>query len=408
MTDATTAARWRAALLAAVLVAGGGGYWLGQRGTDEMASEAAGSDGGKVLYYYDPMFPNQKFDKPGKSPFMDMQLVAKYADEGGAAPGVAVDPSARQSLGIRAVAAEMGSLAATLDVTGTVDFNQRDVAIVQARSGGFVERVYRLAPGDVIRAGAPIADVQSPEWGGAQTEYLSVKRLGRPDLTAAARQRLRLMGMPEAVIAQVDRSGRTSGTVTVRAPIGGVVQTLGARAGVTLAEGQTLAEISGLGTVWLNAALPEAQAGTVQVGQRAIAKLTAFPGESFGGRVVAILPTAAADSRTLTVRVELANRGARLRPGMFASVSLGGDAKPALLVPSEAVIRTGTRTIVMLEMGDGRYHPAEVEAGREGGGKTEILRGLAAGEKVVASGQFLLDSEASLTGIAVRPLEDAK
>ena len=193
-----------------------------------------------------------------------------------------------------------------------------------------------------------------------------------------------------------------------RATFGGVVQTHKARAGVTLASGQTLAEISGLGTVWLNAALPEAQAGTVQVGQRAIAKLTAFPGESFGGRVVAILPTAAADSRTLTVRVELANRGARLRPGMFASVSLGGDAKPALLVPSEAVIRTGTRTIVMLEMGDGRYHPAEVEAGREGGGKTEILRGLAAGEKVVVSGQFLLDSEASLTGIAVRPLEDAK
>ncbi|HEX2814423.1 MAG TPA: efflux RND transporter periplasmic adaptor subunit [Sphingopyxis sp.] len=408
MTDATTAARWRAAILAAVLVAGGGGYWLGQRGTDEMASEAAGSDGGKVLYYYDPMFPNQKFDKPGKSPFMDMQLVAKYADEGGAAPGVAVDPSARQSLGIRAVAAEMGSLAATLDVTGTVDFNQRDVAIVQARSGGFVERVYRLAPGDVIGAGAPIADLQLPEWGSAQTEYLSVKRLGRPDLTAAARQRLRLMGMPEVVIAQVDRSGRTGGTVTVRAPIGGVVQTLGARAGVTLAEGQTLAEISGLGTVWLNAALPEAQAGTVQVGQRANAKLTAFPGESFGGRVVAILPTAAADSRTLTVRIELANRGGRLRPGMFASVALGGDAKPALLVPSEAVIRTGTRTIVMLEMGDGRYHPAEVETGREGGGKTEILRGLAAGEKVVVSGQFLLDSEASLTGIAVRPLDGAK
>jgi len=411
MTDATTAARWRAAILAAVLVAGGGGYWLGQHGTDEMASGAAGGDGGKILYYYDPMFPNQKFDKPGKSPFMDMELVPKYADGSGggdAAPGVSVDPSARQSLGIRVIAAEMGSLAATLDVTGTVDFNQRDVAIVQARSGGFVERVYRLAPGDVIRAGAPIADLQSPEWGGAQTEYLAVKRLGKPKLTAAARQHLRLMGMPEGVITQVDRSGRTSGTVTVRAPIGGVVQTLGARAGVTLAAGQTLAEVSGLGTVWLNAALPEAQAGTVQVGQRATAKLTAFPGETFSGRVVAILPTAAADSRTLTVRVELANRGGRLRPGMFASVALGGDAKPALLVPSEAVIRTGSRTIVMLERGDGRYHPAQVETGREGGGKTEILRGLAAGEKVVASGQFLLDSEASLTGIAVRPLEDAK
>ncbi len=210
------------------------------------------------------------------------------------------------------------------------------------------------------------------------------------------------------VIAEVDRSGRTGGRLTVRAPIGGVVQTLNARAGVTLASGQTLAEISGLGTVWLNAALPEAQAGLVKIGQPATANLTAFPGEAFTGRVVAILPTAAADSRTLTVRIELANRGGRLRPGMFAVVALGGDAKPTLLVPSEAVIRTGTRSIVMLEKGDGRYHPAEVVAGREGGGKTEILRGLAPGEKVVASGQFLLDSEASLTGLTVRPLEPAQ
>lgn len=409
MTDATSAARWRAGILAAVLIAGGSGYWLGQSGQSDAPSEAAGSGGRKILYYYDPMFPNQKFDKPGKSPFMDMQLEPKYADEGGgAAPGVSVDPAARQSLGIRVVVAEMGSLAATFDVNGSIDFNQRDVTIVQARSGGFVERVYRLAPGDVIGAGTPIADLQLPEWGGAQTEYLSVKKLGRPDLTAAARQRLRLMGMPEGVIVEVDRTGRTGGRMTVRAPIGGVVQTLGARAGVTLAAGQTLAEISGLGTVWLNAALPEAQAGLVQVGQRATATLTAFPGEAFTGRIIAILPTASADSRTLTVRVELANRGGRLRPGMFAVVALGGDAKPALLVPSEAVIRTGTRSIVMLEKGDGRYHPAEVITGREGGGKTEILQGLAPGEKVVASGQFLLDSEASLTGLTVRPLEPAQ
>ena len=410
MTDATSAARWRAGIMAAVLIAGGGCYWLGQRGDSQAPAEGT-TEGRKALYYYDPMFPNQKFDKPGKSPFMDMQLEPKYADEAsgsGSGPGVTVDPAARQSLGIRVVAAEMGSLAATFDVNGTIDFNQRDVAIVQARSGGFVERVYRLAPGDVIGAGTPIADLQLPEWGGAQTEYLSVKKLGRPDLTSAARQRLRLMGMPESVISEVDRTGRTGGRMTVRAPIGGVVQTLGARAGVTLAAGQTLAEISGLGTVWLNAALPEAQAGLVQVGQRASATLTAFPGEPFAGRVVAILPAAAADSRTLTVRIELANRGGRLRPGMLASVTLGGDAKPALLVPSEAVIRTGTRSIVMLERGDGRYHPAEVLAGREGGGKTEILRGLAPGEKVVASGQFLLDSEASLTGVAIRPLDPAQ
>lgn len=408
MTDTMHAARWRAGIMAAALIAGGGGYWLGQRGTSTAAPGAASTDGREILYYYDPMFPQQKFDKPGKSPFMDMELEPKYADGSGggdAAPGVSVDPSAMQNLGIRVVAAAMGSLTSTINVTGGIDFNARDVAIVQARSGGFVERVYGRAPGDVIRAGAPLADVQLPEWGSAQTEYLSVKRLGRPDLTAAARQRLRLMGMSDAVIARVDRTGRTGGSLTISSPIGGVIQTLNARAGVTLAQGQTLAEVTGLGTVWLNAALPEAQTGTVRIGQRATATLTAFPGESFGGRVVAILPTADTDSRTLTVRIELANRGQRLRPGMFANVALGGDARAALLVPSEAVIRTGTRTIVMLAMGDGRYHPAEVTVGREGGGKTEILRGLAAGEKVVASGQFLLDSEASLTGIAVRPLD---
>ena len=215
------------------------------------------------------------------------------------------------------------------------------------------------------------------------------------------------MGMSDGLIVSVERSGRTNGTVTITTPIGGVIQTLDARAGVTLAMGQTLAQVSGLGTVWLNATVPEAQSGTVRIGQAATASLTAFPSESFGGRVIAILPTAQADSRTLTVRIELANVQGRLRPGMFANVALGEDARPALLVPSEAVIRTGTRTLVMLATGDGRYHPAEVRVGREGGGQTEVLQGLAVGEKVVASGQFLLDSEASLTGIAVRPLSGA-
>jgi Cu(I)/Ag(I) efflux system membrane fusion protein len=154
--------------------------------------------------------------------------------------------------------------------------------------------------------------------------------------------------------------------------------------------------------------VPEAQAGTVRIGQAANATLAAFPGQTFAGRVIAILPTTQAESRTLTVRIELSNRGGRLRPGMFASVALGGDQRQALLVPSEAVIRTGARTLVMLALSDGRYRPAEVRTGREGGGKTEILQGLSVGEKVVASGQFLLDSEASLSGIVARPLEGGK
>ena len=408
--DRQQAFRWGGSLLAMALVASGTGYWIGHQGEAPAPATTASADGQKALYYYDPMFPNQKFDKPGKSPFMDMQLVPKYADGGSAAgpAGVTIDPAARQSLGIRVVAAKTGTLASALDVTGTVDFNQRDVAIIQARSGGFVQRVYARAPGDVVPAGAPIADLLLPDWGGAQTEFLSVRRLGKPDLTAAVRQRLKLMGMSDGLIASVERTGRPNGIVTITTPIAGVIQALDARQGVTLAMGQTLAQVSGLGTVWLNAAVPEVRAGDVRIGQNATAILTSFPGESFGGRVIAILPTAQADSRTLTVRVELANRGGRLRPGMFATVALGGDARPALLVPSEAVIRTGTRTLVMLATNDGRYHPAEVKAGRDAGGQTEILAGLSEGEKVVASGQFLLDSEASLTGIAVRPIGGAQ
>ena len=410
MTSQTTqAARWRAALLGTLIVAGGGGYWLGHRGTGEAAAPPVKER--KILYYYDPMVPQEHYDNPGALSSMGMKTQPKYADESGApgeAPGVTVNPAAMQNLGVRDVTAQMGSLAGTLNVTGSIDFNQRDVAIVQARSGGFVSRVYARAPGDVISAGAPIADVQLPEWGGAQTEFLAVRRLGKPELTSAARQRLRLLGMSDGVISGVERSGRTNGTATITSPISGVIQTLNARAGVTLAQGQTLAQVAGIGTVWLNAAVPEAKAGSVRIGQNASATLAAFPGETFGGRILAVLPTAQADSRTLTVRIELPNRGGRLRPGMFAQVALGGTASTALLVPSEAVIRTGSRTLVMLATGNGRYRPAEVRAGREGGGQTEILEGLAAGEKVVASGQFLLDSEASLTGIEARKLGAAK
>ncbi len=408
--DARHAVRWGAGALAIALVAGGGGYWIGQRG--EATSEAGSTPAArKILYWYDPMVPAEHYDNPNSRSSMGMKTQPKYADETsatGATPGISIDPTARQNLGLRAVAAEVGSLPSTLSVAGTIDFNQRNVAIIQARSGGFVTRVYSRAPGDVIGAGAPIADIQLPEWGGAQGEFLAVKRLGRPDLTAAARQRLRLLGMSDGLIAQVERSGRTSGTITITSPIAGVIQSLDARQGVTLAQGQTLAQVTGIGTVWLNAAVPEVQAGMIKIGQSANATLSAFPGETFTGRVVAILPTAQADSRTLTIRIELANRGGRLKPGMFASVSLGGDQRQALLVPSEAVIRTGARILVMLALADGRYRPAEVRVGTEGGGKTEIIAGLAPGEKVVASGQFLLDSEASLTGIPARPLEGSK
>ncbi len=359
---------------------------------------------GKILYWYDPMIPNERHEGPGLSS-MGMELKPKYADaDAEAAPGITIDPTAMQNLGIRVVTARAGVLTSALSVTGVVDFNQRDVAIVQTRAGGFVERVYGRAPGDIVRAGAPIADVLVPEWGGAQIEYIAVRRVGDRALAAAARQRLRLLGMSEGQVSAVERSGRARGVTTITTPIGGVIQTLDVRQGMTLSPGQTLAQVSGLRTVWLNAAVPEAQAGRLQTRQFASAEFAAFPGERFFGRVIALLPTAQADSRTLTLRIELRNDSGRLRPGMFATVHLNEAARGGLLIPSEAVIRTGKRTLVMLAQKGGRYRPAEVRIGQEANGQTEVLAGLAEGERVVASGQFLIDSEASLSDVPARPV----
>jgi Cu(I)/Ag(I) efflux system membrane fusion protein len=399
-------ARLALAGAAVAVAAGAAGYGLAHLHRPEPAPAAASAvPGRKVLYWYDPMVPAQHFDKPGKSPFMDMQLTPRYADEagGGEAPGVRIDPAIVQSLGVRLASVERGDFAQSLDATGTLDFNQRDVAIVQARAAGFVQRVYARAPGDVVRAGAPIADLLVPTWGGAQAEYLAVRASGDAALESAARQRLRLLGMPDGLIDQVARSGRAHNVIAVTTPVGGAIQTLDVRQGMSVGMGQTLAQVSGLSTVWLNAAVPEAQSGQVRVGQAARAELAAFPGEAFAGKVTAILPTAQADSRTLTVRVELPNPGGRLKPGMFATVHLGGAAHPALFVPSEAVIRTGRRSLVMVAVDGGRFQPVEVQLGREDAGRTEILAGLDEGQKVIASGQFLIDSEASLAGVQARP-----
>ena len=342
---------------ALIVVAAAGGYGLA-RLTAKPGMSGAPADDRKVLYWYDPMVPAQRFDKPGKSPFMDMQLVPKYAgeaDTAGPSAGVRIDPAAAQNLGVRTVEAHQGVLAGGLTATGVVDFNQRDVAVVQARSGGFVQKVYGRAPGDVIGAGAPLADLLVPEWGGAQAEYLAVRRTGDAALTAAARQRLRLLGMPEGTIAAIDRDGRARTTITVTAPLGGVITKLDVRAGMTVAMGQGLAEINGLSRVWVTAAVPEAQAGQLRQGQSVGVALAAYPGETLRGTVQAILPQAQGDSRTLQARIELPNPGGQLRPGMFATVSFDNDARPALLLPSEGVIRTGPRAIVMLAGDGGRY-----------------------------------------------------
>ncbi|HEX4741454.1 MAG TPA: efflux RND transporter periplasmic adaptor subunit [Caulobacteraceae bacterium] len=400
----------RLALAAAAVaaVAGATGYGIAHLGKAKPApSVASSSTGRKVLYWYDPMRADQHFDKPGKSPFMDMQLMPMYAGEGGGAPGVVVSGATQESLGMRLASVQRSSFSQSLDATGVLDFNQRNVAIIQSRAPGFVERVYARAPGDVVRAGAPIADLLVPTWGGSQQEYLAVRATGDPTLEAAARQRLRLLGMSDSLIDEVTRTGRTHDVVTITTPIGGAIQSLDVRQGMSVNMGQSLAQVASLSTVWLNAAVPEAEGGQARVGDAARAEFAAFPSETFAGRVTDILPTAQADSRTLTLRIELPNRGGRLRPGMFATAHILGTARSSLVIPSEAVIRTGTRAIVMAAGEDGRFQPVEIKTGEEQGGRTEILAGLSEGQKVVASGQFLIDSEASLQGLQVRSLTAA-
>ena len=196
--------KWRALVLVAVLAAGGGGYWFGTGGAGESSETTATQGEGEILYYYDPMFPQQKFDKPGKSPFMDMQLLPKYADEGSdgnvGEPGITIAPGIAQNLGIRTAEALVGKIESKLRVTGTIEFNERDIAIVQARSGGFVQRTYRRAPSDIVPAGAPLADILVPDWGGAQAEYLALARSGNDRFAASANERMRLLGMPDDLI----------------------------------------------------------------------------------------------------------------------------------------------------------------------------------------------------------------
>jgi len=384
----------------ALTVAGiAGGYWLAQHG----AQTSSAPDGRTPLYWHDPMYPQQKFDRPGKSPFMDMQLVPVYGDEKQDDSSVAISARVVQNLGVRTALAEEGSLQSKLEAVGAVAFDERNVAVVQARVNGFVERLFARAPLDPVRKGQPLVEILAPDWVAAQEEYLALRRspLANDALRQAARRRLVLVGMPDETIAALEADGRTRPRITLTAPISGVVAELGAREGMTIAPGAMLFRINGLATVWVNAEIPEASAGRVRPGRHIEATIPAYPGETFAGTVSAILPELNPATRTVKARIEIANPAGKLKPGMYATVDFAPqERRQAVLVPSEAVIRTGTRSVVVVaepsKDGTQRFRPVDVKLGAEAGGKTEVLEGLAAGTNVVVSGQFLIDSESSL------------
>ena len=415
----------------------GGGFWYANMRAEmrEYGKQASAPTppGKTILYWHDPMVPQQKFDKPGKSPFMDMQLVPVYGDDdgaGGTVPGIKVNPAAAQSLGARTAEAKRALLSRAIEVPGTVAFDESAVEVVQARVAGWIEKLHARTPNDPVAAGTPLASIYAPEWLGAQEEYLAVKKSGSAELIGAARARLAHLGIPETQIAALEREGRANPRVTLTAPRGGVLLPLSAemgagaggggsasagggaaqfatqfaKEGMQVVPGMTLFRIASLTSVWVVAEVPEAQSGALRAGAAVEASTPAFAGQTFTGTVAVLLPEVNMATRTVRARIRVDNPGGRLKPGMFASVHLQqGDKHEAVVIPTEAVIATGTRKLVMVAGAGGRFVQREVETGLElrvdGVDVTEVKRGLAAGEKVVVSGQFLFDSEATLKSV---------
>lgn len=370
----------------------------------EGASAKADAGGGehKPLYWYDPMYPDKHFDQPGKSPFMDMQLVPRMPDEGasGAAPGtVAIDPRVVQNLGVRLAPAEEGQFARVVDTVGLVAVDEHRIQAVQVRAAGWVEQLAVRAVGDPVQRGQLLAGVYSPALLAAQQELLIALGSGDADLVHAARERLALFGLSESQIAHVEKSRQTERRVNYYAPFDGYVMELGARQGSAVQPETMLFQLADLGTVWVNAEVPETQAAWIKPGDHAQAEVPALPGERFDGQVDYVYPELSAATRTLKLRVVFKNDRKLLRPGMFAAVHLLGVPKEqVLMVPTEAVIKTGQRSVVIVADDGSHFHPALVRVGAEYAGKSEIIEGLTLGQQVVASGQFLIDSEANLRG----------
>jgi len=382
-------------LAVAVLMATGG-YYAGSHAQAQPGDTAKPAR--KVLYWYDPMVPGQRFDKPGKSPFMDMQLVPRYADEGQTQTGVSISPQQQQNLGMVVQTAQMRSLAPAFQAWATVTTDERSLQTIPSPANGVVEKLFVRAPQQWVKAGEPLARLWIPAWTTAQQEYLAVRQLGDATLTRAARERLALQFMPESVVRQVERSGQPQTRLTLRAENAGYVAKLDTREGAQVAATAPLFELARLDPVWLVVDYPQSQATSLAVGSDVTASSDSWPGDAFHGRVSELLPQLETTTRTLKARIVLDNPQQKLKPGMYLRVALAQKqaSAPVLAVPEEAQIATGSSNRVIVASGEGHFQAVNVMPGLSADGWTEIRRGLKAGDRVVTSGQFLIDSEASL------------
>jgi len=351
----------------------------------------------EILYWVAPMDPNFRRDAPGKSP-MGMDLVPVYADEVDARPGVvSIDPAVRNNMGVRTAPAERGSLPRLVETTAHVAYDEETVVHIHTRVDGWIERLEATAEGDVIRSGDLLFEMYSPTLVNAQQEYLTALGSGSSALRSASRDRLLSLGMPTDEIDRLDRERRVKQRVEVHAESDGVIAELGVREGMFVTPNTEVLAIAKLDTVWVFADVLERQADWVRPGQSAWIEFEAFPGLSFESRVDYVYPELDPVTRTLRVRIRLDNEAVRLRPNMFGRVRIAGRATGDVVhVPRDAVIRSGHGNRVVVDLGGGRFEAREVMLGIESGDRIAIRRGVRAGESVVVSAQFLIDSEAAV------------
>ena len=361
----------------------------------------------KVLFWYDPMYPNTKFDKPGKSPFMDMDLVPKYADEDGDSAqgkdGIRIDPTQTQNLGLRTATVTHGKLNYALTVPANLNFNEYQYAIVQSRSDGFIEKVYPLTVGDKVKKGTPLIELTIPEWVEAQSEYLLLAETGASALQIRGiLERLRLSGMSDEEIAKLRQTKKAQTRFVIKAPMDGVITAFDLRSGMNISKDKVVAQIQGISPIWLNAAIPESSSYLLKDTTQFKISIPAYPDKLFNVLTWDVLPSVDPVTRTLQVRLAIDNPDELLKPGMNARMTINSQSENMLLIPSQAIIDTGDEQRVITLNAEGRFVPKLVKIFHESQQQTALLSGLDEGETVVVSGLFLIDSEANISGALER------
>jgi Cu(I)/Ag(I) efflux system membrane fusion protein len=361
----------------------------------------------EVLYWVAPMDANYRRDEPGKSP-MGMDLVPVYADEVDATPGtVKIDPTVVNNLGVRTAPAEGGPLPRRIETVGYVGYDEDTLQHVHTRVDGWIEMLATKATGDPVEKGQLLFELYSPTLVNAQQEYLAALASSNSMLRRASRDRLIALGVTQSEISRLDKERTPKQRIRVYAESDGVIAHLGVREGIFVTPATEVMSVARLDRVWVLAEVFERQAAWVEAGQAAEVELDYLPGRKWRGTVDYVYPELDATTRTLKVRIRFDNEGEALRPNMFARVTLlGNDTEPVVHIPREALIRGGNIDRVVRALGDGRFRSQAVETGIESGDRVAILNGLAEGDVIVTSGQFLIDSESDIDSALSRMDED--